>query len=124
MCCSASTVTSGGRGGSSRGRSCYSAGSLAHDARGCIAATCRSGPPGGTRHRPVADPRQPHRAARRWRAGLPGHARCHRIGAEQRRAGFVHLRRPRHRGAVRRCAEPGSSTAARSTTPKRNSPEH
>ncbi|MFX9673048.1 hypothetical protein ABTO96_19875, partial [Acinetobacter baumannii] len=26
--------------------------------------------------------------------------------------------------AVRRCAEPGSSTAARSTTPKRNSPEH
>ncbi|WP_425292161.1 PLDc N-terminal domain-containing protein [Acinetobacter baumannii] len=27
-------------------------------------------------------------------------------------------------GAVRRCAEPGSSTAARSTTPKRNSPEH
>ena len=28
------------------GRSCCSAGSLAHDARGCIAATCRSGPPG------------------------------------------------------------------------------
>ncbi len=83
----------------------------AHDTRGCIAATCRSGPPGGTRHRPVADRRQPHRAACRWRAGLPGHARRHRIGAVQRRLDLVHLRQPRYRAqfvdALRRAHERG-----------------
>ncbi len=51
MGCSASTVTSGGRGGCFRGRSCCSAGPHAYDAPDRIGAVCRPGAPGGTCHR-------------------------------------------------------------------------
>ena len=89
-----------------RGRSCCSAGPLAYDAPGRIAAVCRSGHlvgratgqslTGGNRIEPLVDGEQATRPC-----SPPS------IGAAQRRLGLVHLRQPRHRGAVRRCAAPG-----------------
>ncbi len=98
----ASTVTSGGRGGSSRGQILLLAGSLAHDTRGCIAATCRSGHlvgratgqslTGGNRIEPLSMASRPTR---------PCSPPSNRRGTA--RLDLVHLRQPRHRGAVRRC---------------------